>query len=279
MTHLFNAIVEADTVPMFYDKTGIPLNYLIAYNNAKGQSWKLTNQYRHMINRLYFDCGAYRAFTGMITISRAEYLQYLKLYGFKSDAVFNLDDDFNDPNHNLQNQLYLERGLAGTNILPVPVIHDKIDPFGEFEMYVGMGHQFIAIGSAGSRSSKDQLFTQAKAKYPEVKVHLFGDLDKYLLEKHHPFSADSASWAHQAGKGGGIYYWRPSENKQYQFNIGGRDSVKGGQHIKLAPFWEEIKAFLYDTFRYEYNDLFKSQVRYILNLYSLKQYEDYLNNL
>ena len=279
MTHIFQAIVDADTVPMFFDKTGIKLNYLIAFNNIKGQSWKLTDQYRDRINLLFFDSGAFRASSGKIAISASGYLGYLKLYGHKYVAVCNLDDRFDDPGHNLQNQLYLERGLAGTNIRPVPVIHDKNDPFGEFELYAGMEHPFIAIGSAGSRSDKDLLLTQAKAKYPDVKIHLFGDLDKYLLEKHRPFSADSASWAHQAGKGGGIYYWRPSEHRQYQFNVGGRDIVKGSPHIKSPLLWEEIRAFLYDTFRYEYNDLFKYQVRFILNLYSLKQYEDYLNSL
>lgn len=279
MTNLFQAIEDADTVPLFFNKTGIKLNYLIAYNNIKRQSWKLTDLYRHMINLLFLDCGAFRVFTGKITISVSGYLRYLQLYGHKYDAVFNLDDDFNDPDHNLQNQRYLERGLAGTKILPVPAIHDAKNPFEEFEMYAEMGHKFIAIGSAGSRSNKDQLLTQAKAKFPGVRVHLFGDLDKYLLEKHHPFSADSASWAHQSGKGGGIFYWRPSENRQYQFNIGGRDSFKGGVHIKDSGFWEETRAFLYDTFRYEYNDLFKYQVRFILNMFSLHQYETYLNSL
>ena len=279
MSHLFYAIVEADTVSLFFDKTGIKGNYLIAYNNIKGQSWKLTDQYREQINLLDLDSGAFASSTGKCIISLQGYLRYLQLYGHKYDTVFNLDDAFANPTHNLQNQLYLEKGLADTDILPVPVIHDKANPFGEFEMYAEMGHQYIAIGSAGSRSSKDQLLTQAKEKYPDIKIHLFGDLDRYLLEKHHPYSADSASWAHQAGVGGGISYWRPSENRQYNFNIGGRDSVKESEHIKLSPLWEEVRAFLYDRFRYEYNDLFKYQARFVLNLYSLKQYEDYLNSL
>lgn len=279
MSHLFYAIVEADTVSLFFDKTGIESCYLIAYNNIKGQSWKLTDQIRRKIKLLYLDCGAFASSTGKCVISLQGYLRYLQLYGDKYDACFNLDNDFNNPDHNLQNQLYLEKGLAGTGILPIPVIHDKANPFGEFEMYAEMGHQYIAIGSAGSRSSKDQLLTQAKEKYPDIKIHLFGDLDRYLLEKHHPYSADSASWAHQAGVGGGISYWRPSENRQYNFNIGGRDSVKESEHIKLSPLWEEVRAFLYDRFRYEYNDLFKYQTRFVLNLYALKQYENFLNSL
>ena len=279
MTHIFHAIAEADMVPVFYEKTGIPLNILIAYNYKKGQSSKLTDLYRDRINLLYLDSGAYSVSTGRSNIDVYGYRQYLKNFGFKFNVCFNLDDRFDDPDHNLQNQLYLERGLEGSTSRPVPVIHDKINPFGEFEMYAGLGHDYIAIGSSGSNADKDRLLEQAKLKYPNVKIHLFGDLDKKLLEKHHPYSADSASWAHKAGKGGGIYYWRSSENRPFQFNIGGRDSVKGAQHIKLSPFWEEIRAFLYDTFRYEYDDLFKYQVRWILNFYFYNQFENYLNSL
>jgi len=277
--YIFQAIAEAGMIPILYDKTGIPLNILIAFNYMKGQSFNLTDLYRDRIKLLYLDSGAYSVSTGKSNIDVQGYRDYLKKYGHKFDACFNLDDDFNMPDHNLQNQLYLESGLAGSTSFPVPVIHDNINPFGEFEMYARLGHNFIAVGSAGSRSSKDQLLTQAKEKYPHVRIHLFGDLDRYLLEKHRPYSADSASWAHKAGKGGGIYYWRSTENKQYHFNVGGRDPVKGGQHIKLSPFWEEIRAFLYDTFRYEYRDLFKYQVRWILNFYFFNQLESYLNSL
>lgn len=279
MTYIYHAINDADMVSLFFDKTGFKRNYLIAFNNIKGQSWKLTNQYRHLINRLALDCGAYAASTKKCVISCSGYLSYLKSYGHKYDVCFNLDDDFDNPEHNLQNQLYLDKGLIATTVRPVPVVHDKADPFGEFAMYADLGHKYIAIGSAGSRASKDQLLTRAKTNYPDVKVHLFGDLDRYLLETHRPYSADSASWAHQAGKGGGIYYWRASENRQYLFNVGGRDVVKGSSHIKLSPLWEEIRAFLYDKFRYEYNDLFQYQTRFILNLYSHKQFEDFLNSL
>jgi hypothetical protein len=276
---IFHAVVDPGIIPLFYEKTGIKLNALIAYNNIKGHSWNLTDLYHDLINLRFLDSGAYSASTGNSKIDVFGYGNYLNRFGHKYDGCFNLDDRFDDPTHNLQNQLYLESSLIGKPTRPIPVIHDKKDPFGEFEMYVGLGHRFIAIGSSASKASKDQLLEQAREKHPDVRIHLFGDLDRYLLEKHRPFSADSSSWAHKAGVGGGIYYWRPSEKKQYHYNIGGRDSIKGSQHIKLSPFWEEIRAFLYDTFRYEYNDLFKYQVRWILNFYFFKQYEDYVNGL
>lgn len=279
MVHIFCAVGDAGMVPKFYDKTGILLNIMIAYNYIKGHSFKLTDTYRDRVNLLYLDSGAYSVSTGRSNIDVYGYFHYLNTYGHKFNVCFNLDDRFDDPDHNLVHQLYLENGLLNTTTVPVPVVHDDIDPFGEFEMYAGLGHSYIAIGSSGSAAVKDKLLTQAKEKYPEIKIHLFGDLDRKLLEKHRPYSADSASWAHQAGKGGGIYYWRPSENKGYQYNVGGRDSVKGAPHIKSSPFWEEISAFLYDTFRYEYNDLFKHEVRWILNFYFNHQLEKYLNSL
>ena len=280
MTNIFFAISDADIAPLFFDKTGIKCNYLMAFNNIKNQSWKLTNLYRKKINLLYLDSGAYASSTRRsCAVSRDRYLDHLRGYGHKYDEFFNLDDNFNDPVHNQNNQHYLENGLGGTGMKPIPVVHDKTDPFGEFSMYANMGHQYIAIGSSGSRKGKDKLLTQAKNKYPEVKIHLFGDLDKYLLEKHRPYSADSASWAHQAGVGGGIYYWRPQEKKQYQFNIGGRNRVNGKTHIKLSPLWNEIEDFLYNKFGYDHHDLFNYKCRFILNIYAIKQYEDYLNSV
>ncbi|MCK9390681.1 MAG: hypothetical protein M0Q01_03835 [Syntrophales bacterium] len=276
---IFHAVENPGIIPIFYEKTGIRLNILLAYNNIKGNSWKLTNLYRDRINLLYLDSGAYSVYTGKSSIDVHGYLDYLKLYGHKYDACFNLDDRFDDPDHNLQNQNCLEKGLIGKTTRPIPVIHDKGNPIGEFEMYVGLDHLYIAIGSSGSRAQKDQLLAQAKAKYPDVKIHLFGDLDGYLLRKHRPFSADSATWMYKAGRGGGIIYWRPSENKAYQFNVGSRETFKGSPHIKLSPLWEEIRAFIHDTFGYEERDLFKYEVRCILNFYFFWQLENYLNSL
>lgn len=276
---IFHAVENPGIIPIFYDKTGIKLNVLIAYNNIKGNSWKLTDLYRDRINLLYLDSGAYSVYTGKSNIDVHGYLDYLKLYGDKFDACFNLDDRFNDPGHNQQNQSYLESGLIGSATMPIPVVHDKNDPLGEFETYTGLGHDYIAIGSSGSKADKDQLLGQAKEKYPDVKIHLFGDLDGYLLTKHRPYSADSATWVHKAGKGGGIIYWRPSENKPYQYNVGSREVFKGSPHIKLSPFWGEIRAFIHDSFGYEERDLFKYEVRWILNFYFYWQLENYLNSL
>jgi hypothetical protein len=277
---IFHAIEDAEMVPLFYEKTGIRPNILIAHNNIKGNASKLTADYRSLINLLYLDSGAYAVFTGASKTNARKYRQFIRNHGHLFDVVFNLDDRFDDPEHNLLNrQLYLEDELPPNVKAPIPVVHHKTDPFGEFESYVELGHEYIAIGSSGSREDKDKLLGLAKAKHPNVKVHLFGDLNRQLLEKHLPYSADSASWSHQAGRGGGVYYWRPSENKQYFYNVGGRDDMKGKPHIRQSPIWEEIRAFLYDKFRYEYRHLSQYKVRWLLNIYFYTQWEDYLNSL
>ena len=144
---IFIAIDDAETVRMFYEKTGIKLNYLISYYYLEGQAYKLTEKYRHMIDELFLDSGAYSVAMGKSKITITEYLQFLKLYGDRFDEYFNLDDDFYDPAHNQWNQHYLEENLPPGAKKPIPVVHDNTDPFGEFEIYAQMGHTFIAIGS------------------------------------------------------------------------------------------------------------------------------------
>ena len=87
---IFAAITTANTVNDFYSKTKIKLNYLISYAYLRGQAYKLTNEYRSMIDSLYLDSGAYSAATGRANITVTEYQTYLKLYGNLFDQYFNL---------------------------------------------------------------------------------------------------------------------------------------------------------------------------------------------
>ena len=105
---VFAALDDAETVRKFYDKTGIKLNYLISYYYLGGQAYRLTKEYRKMIKELYLDSGAYSVEAGKSKITITEYLKYLSLYGDKFNQYFNLDDKFNDPEHNQSNQEYLE---------------------------------------------------------------------------------------------------------------------------------------------------------------------------
>ena len=221
---IFMAIDDAGTIKCFYEKTdGVKLNYLISYAYLGGQAYKITTEYRHMINNLYLDSGAFSKVKGKRghKISVSEYQRYLKMFGDEFDAFFNLDDEFNDPDHNQLHQKYLEDGLSANSKKPVPVVHDETDLFGEFEMYVDMGHDFIAFGS-GNKKLLDEVLGKVREQYPSVRVHVFGDLSRRMLFKHRPHSADSETWAKSAGTGD-IHYWDEEEKKEHRLWVGGRD--------------------------------------------------------
>ncbi len=276
---IFAAIADAETVKMFHDKKQIKLNYLISYYYLDGQADKVTKKYRHMIDSLYLDSGAYSAERQSINISVTEYSTYLKLYGRFFDQYFNLDNKFDDPEHNYENQIILEERLPDEPKKPIPVIHDNADPFTEFRSYVHLGHDYIALGSTTPVS--DDVYEKIKHKYPDVKIHFFGSLDWEELAKRRPDSADAANWAHAAGNGN-IMYWDTDEKKVHRVQIGNRDRRDNVPHFKQYEHREKLEDFLDRTFSWEYSDLLRKggpEKRMVVNLYFYNQMEIYLNSL
>jgi hypothetical protein len=279
---IFAAIESAETIRAFYEKTGIKLNYLISYAYLKGQAYRTTVEYRDMVEQLYLDSGAYSVYTGKLKISVIEYQRYLRLYGNKFDGYFNLDDDFDDPEHNQLNQQYLKEGLPKGAKDPIPVVHDNKDPFAEFKKYADMEHEFIALGSTVRIPNK--VYEQIIEKYPQIKVHFFGNLRRKLLFKYRPYSADSSEWATAAGNGI-IHFWNEDAKKEYYIWVGGRDKPPPKPVIPFKDFKhrEKLEAFLSDTFGYSYPvDLMPLKAhlnRQIINLYFFKQLENYINSL
>jgi hypothetical protein len=274
---IFNAVDNADIINTFYDKTQLKLNVLASYPYLKGNGYKLAKQYREMIDSLYLDSGAYSASKGKFRLTVSEYKRFIIRCGSLFDAVFSLDDDFGNPDHNFNNQAYLEEGLPEDCKKPVPVIHDEANPLEEFETYVKQGHGYIAIGS--NQRVSDEVLSKIKDKYPDVKIHMFGTLNRKLLMNHMPYSADATTWAKAAGFGK-IYYWDSIDEKEYLIYLGGKE-VKDGKIIKYDNFHHktELVAFLADTFGYDRNDLMTSaEARRIVNLYFFKQLEDHIKN-
>lgn len=275
---IFNAIADANTVPLYYDKTGHKMNALISYMYLKGNGYKLAKKYRDMINLLYLDSGAFSVYMGKAKITVSEYRRFLRRYGNLFDEVFTLDDDFRSPDHNFNNQAFLEEGLPDGAKRPIPVIHDEDDPFSEFEVYAELGHDFIAIGS--NKKISDNVFRKIKDTYPDIKIHMFGNLNRKMLIDHKPYSADSAAWAHQAAKGC-IYYFDPNENKDHLIYLGDRE--KDDDKLTLFSEFElkdELESFLANQFDYEHNDLLTNyNARWVVNLYFFKQLEDYINSI
>jgi hypothetical protein len=270
------AINDANIIPIFYDRTGRKLNVLTSYHYLRGQAVKLIKMYRSMFALFYLDSGAFSASTGKSTITIEEYAQYLNQYGVLFDETFNLDDKFHDPDHNWQNQVYLETHLSKRIKRPIPVLHAD-DAFKEFETYYA-DYPYIAVGS--NQKAGDAFFKKIKAKYPKLRVHMFGNLNRKMLLKHRPFSADSSSFAKEAGFGL-ISYWRPTDKKEYRVRVGERE--KGDKkipHFMEFKYRKELEAFLHDTLGYEYRDLLsKKETQWIVNLYFLTEFEKYVNSL
>jgi len=278
---IFCAIDDAGIVKSFYEKTGIKMNYLVSYYYARGVAYKLTCDYRDMIDSLYLDSGAYTAMTMGEKISLDEYGLYLKECGDLFDAYFNLDDNFNDPEANMVNQLFLEEGLPPEAKKPIPVVHaKKEEAFDEFSQYVEMGHEYIAIGS--SPRLPDDIHSKIQNTFPQVKIHMFGNLNRRMLKNHMPYSADSEAWAGVASHGQ-ILYWDEEEKKEYQLHLGGTDMKSmTPDYYKDFKYKDKVDNFLKNTFDYVHTDLLakrSSLKRQIVNVYFFKQLQDYLNSL
>jgi hypothetical protein len=272
---LFMAITDWQIVPAFYQKKNIKLNILISYQYLRGQASRLTGEYRDMIDLLFLDSGAYSASTGRSKITAHEYLGYLKSYGHLFNAVFNFDDEFENPEHNQENQNILERGLAGTGIKPVPVVHNQKDPYGEFADYAEAGHDIIAIGS--NRALTDAEHYKIKETYPKVKIHMFGTFRRGMLFKHKPYSADSKAFADEA-RTGNILYWDPIDKKEYGIYVGEREGKTDNVHFKKFHHQADLEKFLLHTFKYTYEDLLKSEeAKRIVNIYFFTQLEGVIN--
>lgn len=283
---IYNAISGADVVKHFYEVTGgrIKLNVLISYVYLAGNAIKVTKTYRDMIDNLCLDSGAFSVFTKKVNISVTEYLAYIKRYGHLFTTVFTLDDKFDDPDHNLRNQTFLERGLAGKNWKPVPCIHDASDPMGEIQTYVDQGHTYIALGSLGIRQKiSAKVLDDVKVKFPDINFHLFGSLNREVLTKYRPYSADASSWAVEAGLGS-IYYWDEIDQQEYSIDLETRikkDKKSSGKNVFYSKFHhkEQLKEFLSNTFNYSYEDLLSAALpREMVNLYYLRQLQDIINS-
>lgn len=277
---IYQAITDAEIVPKFYNRTKRKLNIMISYAYRERNMSKLVKDYRSKIGSLALDSGAFSVFTGKRKISLKGYGLFLRKFGDPFDLRFTLDDKFDDAEHNYNNQVELEAMLDDKDWKPIPVVHDFDDPFREFVLYVKEGYEYIALGSMGERQKiGDEVLEKIKTEYPDIKVHMFGTLNLEMLHKYRPESADSSGWAQKAGMGS-IYYWRPSENKSYSYDVGTIDSNANKKNlVKDSPFYDEIKAFWKDVLHLTPEEVVsKPEAKYLCNLYFYTQLEEYLNS-
>ena len=271
------SITNADIVRKFYELTGKKCNILISYNNLKGNAYKLFLLYRHMIGSLYLDSGAWAMNTGRAVINVSEYKKYIGRYGDFCDQIFSLDEDFNNPERNMNNQIFLETDLPPNQKRPIPVIHDEHDPLDELQSYVDMGHDYIAIGS--NRKLDDEVFEEIRKRHPDLKLHMFGNMNRRMMLKQKPYSVDSATWAHSAAFGN-ILYFDPEEEKEHKIYVGEKEKPKEKKYIFYEKFdkKDDLEKFLGETFGYTYADLLNAkEPQYMVNMYFFTQLEDFLN--
>jgi hypothetical protein len=277
MTKILNVIADESIIPYYYNITGKKLRVLVSYFYGQSLIYKLVYEYREeMIEDLYLDSGAYSAWKGNITLSISEYMKYLQMFGQHFDYCFNLDDDFTNPDHNFNNQALLEDGLPESFKRPIPVIHDSEDPFEEIGIYVDQGHDYIAIGS--NKKLNDETWSKIKDKFPDLKLHMFGNLNRKMLFTHKPYSVDAATYAIKAGFGY-ICYWHPGDEKEYSIYLGEMESADD-KKLYFSSFHhkKELEEYLHNEFKFGYGDLLKSSYnKWVVNLHYFRQLEDLVN--
>lgn len=198
------------------------------------------------------------------------------MFGQYVDYVFALDNDFENPDHNFNNVVFLEDGFPEGLNRPIPVIHDPEDPIGEIEIYVDQGYDYIAVGS--NKKLDDDTWLKIKDKHPDLKLHMFGNLNRKMLYKHKPYSADSATWAHNAGFGS-INYWHPGDEREYNIYLGEMDKPNDKRlYFNKFKHKKDLEEHLHNEFKFEYGDLLKNTYnKWVVNLHYFRQLEDLVN--
>jgi hypothetical protein len=281
-TKIVVAIENPSTLKAFKaqlkDKSSdIKFNVLISYPFIGGVASGFVYECRDMIKTLYLDSGAYSVHTGKIQITLSEYSKYINMFGDKFDHIITLDDDFDDPEHNQLNQKYLEENLPqGCKWKPIPAIHDE-DALSEISSYYDEGHPYIGINC--KRDDLDKVLEKVDEKYPDLKIHLFGNLKLKDLKRHKPYSADSAGWANM-GKNYLVNYWDGKTVNVVDFSgkVGSKKSSSGTHYIAFSKKHPDFKKFLRATFNYDLNKLIgDADARFVVNLYYNWQLEQELN--
>ena len=155
------------------------------------------------------------------------------------------------------------------------------DPLGEAELYVDLGHDFIAIGSNSQRKH----IAKIVEKFPKLKLHLFGKLNRKLLFEFKPYSADSAGYRHHS-RFGSIYYWDYEDNREYSIYFGERDrdfsKDKSNIHFNQFHHKKELEEFLWTEFSYTLTDLLTSKgyiATQVVNMRFMSQLEEQINSM
>lgn len=235
-----------------------PINILLSYAYAGPDFLEILIKCRNMIISIILDSGAWTVAQGIMNLSLAGLISYLKMNGHLFDRYFNFDTDFSDHGfaNNIVNQIKMEKAKLN----PVPVVHNVFD--GEIDYYVQAGkYNWIALGSSQTTNFDDLAYAVFRIKKgnPNIRIHWFGGSKFEWLCNLPIASCDTTSWA-ATGKYGFIRYWNaddPGFDKGHTIYTGGviRDIEPGKYEYVTYPWRKDLDKYLYNTFGLTFHDL------------------------
>jgi hypothetical protein len=229
-----------------------------------------TVKYRHLINEIMLDCGAYslhQEFKNESVDDREkasqelfnEYKIYTGVAQHQYDHIISMDDRF-DPQgfqHNLDRLQEMES--SGTNGV-IPVIHNILEGNGHYDEiahFIKAGYSKVAIGQCKGRRDLHNLTPAVnRMKKAGIDVHLFG-ITSFKIINHVPaYSCDSKTFR-DYGIRGQVQWWNPNK-KGY---LDKTDTIYFPLEQTNPP--KEKGAYYHD---YEYKDEFEEHIKKRLNL-------------
>lgn len=271
---IYLSSMNSKILKKYHDKMRKSLYALISYALLDSDTEVMISEKGNMLDGLILDCGAWTDQKSPHPTDIDDYINYLLVAGKHYDFYFNLDQDF-DENYfsslNLRHLLKLEE--AG--LTPTPVIHSLYD--GEIEYYIDRGYKMLALGSSYATRPDALKFVFDKfAKYPDVRIHIFGTASYEKLIHVPAYSVDSSSWG-TSGKFGELNYWNPESekvDKTERIYIGGyyHPNAVRGDHFLNYHCKTQLEEYLDQTFHFAYEDLLGDNGYYNLQVVNIHYY-------
>ena len=254
----YQASMNSKVLKTYWNLFKKRINILLSYAYAGPDFLHIFTKYRHMIDSIILDSGAWTVAQGIINLPLAGLISYIKMNGHHFDRYFNYDTDFSNYgfDNNISNQTIMEK--AG--LKPVPVVHNLFD--NEIDYYVKSGkYSYIALGSSQTTNFDDLAYAVYRIKKgnPNIKIHWFGGSRYEWLCQLPIASCDTTSWA-LTGKFGYIMYWNPKDtgvNKGHSIYTSGiiKNVEAGKYEFVNYPWRQDIDCYLINTFGLTFHDL------------------------
>lgn len=251
---LFHASLPLGLLQRDYALFRRPQNLLISFAYINPSTPYLLTTYRHMIDEVILDSGAWSDYNGVLYISDRQLKEYIHSWGHLYNRYFNLDRDFDDEGFDTNIAYQMQMENEGLN--PIPVVHNIFND--EIDFYLDTGkYQWIALGSRQTKSFKNLSFAVEKIKrlHEKIRIHWFGGGNYKWLTKLPIASCDISSWA-KMGEHGFIKYWNPQVNRAHNIYVGGylRKGRKSFEFMAY-PWRADLEEYLFTNFHLTFKDL------------------------